>query len=559
MGSSCHCQPWNPPPRSDALSTCPPERTPAIEQIMVRAAAAKVGLREMTDFFGNPNTTKYSDEVLPAIANERAITVRDLIYVSKVQCMSNFVHSNQVLSPLPWDPSLGSIGAVELELSSLDPLGKVPSKIIKGALIGFFNSSYASLPPMMSASPLDEQSNAKIVTVGIPPFYAENFLNWYPLDVGGSAPSFPFTPVDPIMSKISGDWSPLSPRTQRVVINMYKRDLQYPDLVFQPNPYEFDLGIFLSLYPQRQSGGTSGWSPEQQDVVARSLGTFGFWDDAYTVDEAAAALADVTFPHKFTRFQRPIMGSEGHWEDREDLQIRSEKFADGGVGFYLRKNHVNDHMLEIYLKLLTGASFNELTFLKSDRLGAFSSPVELRVFRNLVNIHLQEAYGLTLDELQNSVDPATAEGQQLLNILTTIQLGGDPWTSLVNTQIEPPIADIGEPRALEVSRDLKILLSLFRAKSVFAGGSRDQGRLVSPKMFDRVFNILVDPDKFLIDTTETDAAYLNDLINAGVVEEGANAGEYRVKPRNRSEGYYEASEFFVTLGPGSIIAPASPS
>ena len=210
-------------------------------------------------------------------------------------------------------------------------------------------------------------------------------------------------------------------------------------------------------------------------------------------------------------------------------------------------------MLEIYLKLLTGASFNELTFLKSDRLGAFSDPVELRVFRNLVDIHLQEAYGLALDELQNSVDPATAEGQQLLNILSTIQLGGDPWTSLMNTQIEPPIADTGERRALEVSRDLKILLSLFRAKSVFAGGSRDQGRLVSPKMFDRVFNILVDPDKFLIDTTETDTTYLNTLINDGVVEAGYNAGEYRIKPRNRSEGYYEASEFFVTLGPGSIV------
>ena len=525
------------------------------------------------------NTLKFNTPILPAITTERELLLRDVVYTSLIQCCVNSSNSSGMLTVKRGGPS----GSDTLRVNSFDQIGKIPSWLVRKFMAAFLEHQQAgatdftvprfstsSTWPVLTAGSSwgdDKEANAKIVTVGIPPFYAENFLNWYPVPIGNqvSIQDLPIFPTDPLLNETTpgGRLSPIPARASRVNINIYKRDLQYPELVFVPQRWEFDLGLTSwNMLPQRVLDDDAGDATIQDNlVIMGSFGNLSLDYDESTID----ALGWTDFKDRL-RFNRPLFdqaiasaGPSGRLV--ADVKQNTTRTTNQGMPPEIVINHSVSFFLETYLKLLTGMSVTESSLLKSDRLGALSDPVEARVFRNLIDIHILEKYGLTLNELRDSVPTDTPEGQQLLNLLTAIDLHGDVWTSLLNSEIAGPIAEIGERRALELSSDLKMLMTLFKSKSVFSGGSAVAGKILGPKMFDRVFHILVDPDKFIIDKNLTDmtSTTVQNLITnhfIKVKQDTMGNPQYKLRPRvSAAQGGvedYETSELFVTMSPGSL-------
>jgi hypothetical protein len=73
-----------------------------------------------------------------------------------------------------------------------------------------------------------------------------------------------------------------------------------------------------------------------------------------------------------------------------------------------------------------------------------------------------------------------------------------------------------------------------------------------PKKFDRVFNIIIDPDDFYVDESQTSDQSLQDLLDLGVLAQGPqgnNKNNNRYKHRDTSMSDVTLDEYFVTVEP----------
>ena len=119
----------------------------------------------------------------------------------------------------------------------------------------------------------------------------------------------------------------------------------------------------------------------------------------------------------------------------------------------LKKNHVNDDMLQLYIRLLTGIDLRESNF-----------PV-----------------------IDNMVYPTTdAELAELFSVIGA-------------------------------EEELQTWAQLFGTKTILTNGTRERIELLVPKKYERIFNILVKSEDFPIDTEATDKNLIDKLLNEGLL------------------------------------------
>ena len=307
-------------------------------------------------------------------------------------------------------------------------------------------------------------------------------------------------------------------------VNVYKRDLEFGDLVFKPKSFLFDASLFIM--------------PGAFEEVDKRRETFS------TLLESKVKFSQIDT----TDVRSSLFGSE-------ILENKIYESVDNrGVGRML-SNHVVDYVLKQYYQLMFGINMFESTFVNDDNL------LDLLIDSDGMS-------ALMLSETNEAVAPFITTGDvPLSNLVETITARSTTTISVADADkarsyLVPSINDIitsGEDlqEELESPELTTAQLDEFRmlcSSNIFSSAVMKQ-RIVAPKIFDRVFMLAVEPDDFDIDidatiSTDSGKSTYNSKLLAEITEQVPNsAGEMvtRLRPRKKSENYSAFNEFFVTI------------
>ena len=296
-----------------------------------------------------------------------------------------------------------------------------------------------------------------------------------------------------------------------IKINIYKQDLEFEDIIFKPIPFIFELSRFVTK--------------DSFDINSNNI--FDIKSKNFTFDGA----------HPRIETLRNVLNNDAY--SFLTTQQKEQMF----------ENHLINHFLEIYLKLLTGAKLNEKEFYLNDGVFETLSDDELiDQINQLINVHISSIADrkLTLEELKRKNE----------NVGRLIErIGNNEITSGIIEQLKVSVEDIGKSKSLEIGEDLKNFLRIFSHRSILFGAGEMRRKITSPKMFERIFNILIDPDDFEIDVnktlaTESGKQLLDFSLNQNKIESSENdAGQrtLKFKERNLNENSSEFLRFFVTV------------
>lgn len=288
-----------------------------------------------------------------------------------------------------------------------------------------------------------------------------------------------------------------------IKVNVYMQDLRFDDIVFKPQSFIFETDRFVN---------NAGF------VGVPTAGDVGF----------DALVENVVIQRSLSRDQTVFDEGVGFATVEDD----SYSFLSVAQKESLVYDHVMDYLLRVYVQLLTGVSMQEETFLMNDDVvGKLVDDETKALFEQLLVTHVSQftAQPVTIDTLRIA---STAIDTLLTRLESTEETAGLLEEIGISFPEQPAGANV------EIAQDLVTFIDTFSPSSIlFGAGSRRQ-RLLSPKMFERVFNILLDPDDFEIDfdktrTTHAGQAALNSLINQGK-DIREPSGE--LDPTNRQQG-----------------------
>ncbi|HIL96004.1 MAG TPA: hypothetical protein EYG51_08825 [Pseudomonadales bacterium] len=317
-------------------------------------------------------------------------------------------------------------------------------------------------------------------------------------------------------------------------INIYKRDPQYPAIRFKPISFLFDPTLFLDS------------------------SSFNF----FNMDLSHQAF-NVRLPH------------DGLWhamvtkmfEDGSSIRLKASELAHQNpyqdfvnlddVNIMLH-NHLVDYVLKHYYDAMFGLSLNEFTMPISDDVSG-------------LRVDPDGATTLSLAEANDAIAPWITTGEMpIASLIREAPFGEEPgrWVATLNDVASLTSPSNAGPMAFQTSTEevepalitmeqlnnFRLLCSsnLFRPVQM-------KRQIMTPKLFERIFMIPVDPDDFIIDrdamsenmsSTEM-SALIGGLSQRGILEDAPeHPGEKRFRTRNLGENYVTTSEFFVTTEAG---------
>lgn len=382
---------------------------------------------------------------------------------------------------------------------------------------------------------------------------------------------------------------------QKDIVNVvvYKVDLQNSDIVYKPLKFLFEV----SRFPVR--------------------------NDASFVDiPAGASLSSVIASIPTRDFGNDITGNNPtYWStaSAEQPGERLASFSEESYSFLstaekneLAQNHVTSYLCEVYVRLLTGISVADYSFdlVEPDRY------MDVDTTRLLVDHHISavassaKSSSFAKQGVTGGVLFATTGARRSANIVSDNQRSslaqnrsnssGTPGSvqnknvsyqsSTSNTVSLSRQADVGtidENLALVSQRNtpaalhgLRSISNLANSLSTLSTPESVSKKLLSPKQFDRVFNVVIDPDDFEIDYDKTmktpqgkQAFELlmssGDIVPAsendrsrsrklgatvtvgarGFVQSRAsyNFGSYKFRDRDKNQGDLAFEKYFITV------------
>lgn len=373
---------------------------------------------------------------------------------------------------------------------------------------------------------IDKGENLKILSVGLPAGFLET--------------------ITTVIDASNSDFDEVLSRENDIIsINVYRRDIEHEDIVFKPKSYIFEMSRFVS----RSTFDTNA------DVITQ--GSFDVLVDSHV------------FMRDFSRF---VKGQKSTGENifknsRYDFLSNREKED-------LIENHMTSYLLSVYNKLLTGVSLDEADYYVNDSVHAGNIDDETQArFEKIMELYVSGLAGkpITLDQLKKS-------NPQIKTLLSKINKFAKE-NSLVE-QIPPPkFPGVSRSAAIEITEDLISFVKTFNPHSFLTGGNAHRQQITSPRLFERVFNLSVDPDDFEIDVTNTVStksgkrAYAALTAQGLIVEKTKKLATIKGKKKffknfsklNTSKGYFIKArslkrniafdEFFVTISTvGDFVA-----
>lgn len=254
-----------------------------------------------------------------------------------------------------------------------------------------------------------------------------------------------------------------------VRVNVYMRDMLFEDVVFKPMTFTFEVGRFVSAvdFGAVKPDDIRGFDQLVSSAVstrALSVDGLGFLTETGP-DVAAGPSYDAVFPGT----------------DRRQQSIE------------LATNHIKSYLLRVYVKLLTGIDLGEDSYFVNDAVNDLVVDDQTnQEFRALIESHVSNLAGrpVTLPELR-------ASNPDVASLLA--RLDADTVTSGSIAGVGRVLQDASDAVNVEVSSDLVTFMKAFTPSSTLFGAGARRVRTTSPRLFERVLNVAVDPDGFEVD------------------------------------------------------------
>lgn len=289
-----------------------------------------------------------------------------------------------------------------------------------------------------------------------------------------------------------------------VELQIHKRDLEHEELVFKPKIFVFDLSLFGTVFPTVDIN-------EDFNTVIQNMKLLDYQNVS---NPEQLALNDLNIGQKYS-FLRP------------DQKLN------------MFKNHVVSDLLNSYINYMTAMRIGEDVFvdIHSDTYNQFNALTTNSLARGV------RAAGGILAPFGAPVNPLTtltADFQtKVVRFLNIVK-----HKNLPNRPIQDLLLD---PTVDEESKD--ILRTIAFGNIVFNPRTTLQ-RLVSPKLFDRVYTVPISVDAFAIDqertnSTSTGAMLLQQLSQQQDRIVTNSTGEIYLAPRDKHSPVFE--DYFVTV------------
>jgi len=305
-------------------------------------------------------------------------------------------------------------------------------------------------------------------------------------------------------------------------VKVFKLNKLYPDIVYKPNVYIFDM----NRYPTRA---LNNWdygafltdTPDILRIPSKHI----------KISTAQGGGIDPVIVHRDFSSAFPVA-------DFQDLLTEDEK-----VSMY--RNHSTSFLLEEYLRWFTDCSFDESRY---NNFGSIDADMSV----------INNQYGKFVDSAtQTSLAQAGALPRGNNTVIGTFK-------NFSNQTIEIPIQrpqnsqqqTSASPQRIQIGNTIR---SYFINETLLLDTSVLKRRMSYPKKFDRVFSLIIDPDDFIVDETMSTQTTLNYLRADGIIVGGeliqvgglAQTSPYR--HRDTTPQDVTLDEYFVTVEPFDYV------
>lgn len=312
--------------------------------------------------------------------------------------------------------------------------------------------SYLSRPELRGP----DGSMTQVLTVGIPAGFTEK--------------------LEESLVIIEGDIAGLDAdrHTDIVNVNVYYKNVIEDDIIFKPISYVFELSRFVSGFsfidtPNRESTSPTAFKRYVEDLTR----TIDFSN--FDVSLAAQQQTGNEFVH--------------------DLRYSFMTPADRKACIH---NHVASYLLGVYIRMMTSIDVKEdAFFIEPDAIKNQLADKSTKIYKLVGDILAQKSgANITLDNLR-------LQYSAFDQMLTKIE-DGEYSPGILEQQLTYDKFSSTDQSFL--AQDATELAKLFGTKSMLSGGERQRRSITSPKLFERTFNVPVDPFAFEIDWAETQAS-----------------------------------------------------
>lgn len=343
--------------------------------------------------------------------------------------------------------------------------------------------------------------DTKIFSVGLPAGFADSLINYADLNT--------------LYAKGGNNL-----QDDIIKIKVYKKDVNFESIVFRPQEFLFEMDRFIS-------------KTAFTDLAAERISEYG--------------LSNTTIGEALTRKVSPRFISAAS-EDVKTIENNPEySFLDFYQKRDLIQNHINDYLLQIYLQVFTGISFEEKTFPVETIQGADRFKDETKeIFKRMIEQYSAELLGRPV-----TIEDMKAASRELSILLNKIERVSNQQSTPGGITVPVlPNADLGS--SLELTEDLQSFVKTFKPGSLFTGGDAIKNKILTPKAFDRVFNFFLNPNDFVIDvkkTKETEAGRieLNGLFKEDLLFTRFGRGDFLFKKQRGVKKQVSFDQFFVTI------------
>jgi hypothetical protein len=295
-------------------------------------------------------------------------------------------------------------------------------------------------------------------------------------------------------------------RNDIVSICVYRIDLQNSDIVFKPQRFLFEL----SRFPVRLA--TTNWLPFPKhataDDVINSIPTQNYTQDV-SVGTSNSLSAGIEYSPTVTQSLKTAFAGPAY-----DFLTQQQKNQ-------LQQNHITSQLLDAYIHLMTGINVAESTF----EMITSPLPMEPSFVQRLTSHTLRHVHNTSFVKKMTAQSNPTTRPTGGVMFSTTTRSTGIAGNVGIESQFKAFVPSTTTVQALEqqsvvgsatenldkisfhdvpvVVQHLATVTTLANTVNSYSNADAVNQKLLTPKMFDRVFNVLVDPSAFEIDVQTT--------------------------------------------------------
>jgi hypothetical protein len=359
-------------------------------------------------------------------------------------------------------------------------------------------------------------ANKHIITVGLPTGFIEKLKHDTAVSTNPNA-------------------KPVVRQNDLIRLSVYKVDLRFPDIAFVPQHFVFETTRFAIKDPTKRF----------------------YISDYATIDDVIDAFPTRDLlQNSFTNSPNSVFYGGKIFQSVEvAMDTPDYSFLTTAQKRRIQLNHVVSYMLEIYLKALTDLNVSERAFCFNPDDN--KKQVNAKLLDILVRCRLQSIISTgTPASIVNNTQRADTSGYLFANSCNValdytqnLLSLRDNSRATVSGDIQTILNGLNDTNLDTVMHELRMINELANTYSGLTNADAITRSYFSPRMYDRIFNIIVDPDDFEVDVDKTNQSkygskLLGRLVNPGDSTQ-AEFEDVRNVPYRNSTARIVGGESFV--------------